>query len=223
MTATGRLNAASQLPWFVAARLLAALGGGLYLLKATLLATGGVPGPLSQPNMPPVIDVGFILAYALVGAAGLAHALRARSLTDRMAIGLVLAAMLGILLDVSGITALPWVIPGLVLLVAAVVTYALRNTSERREAPGTTRALGRVAAGIGLLVQALVGVSFLPFGLGVPAYGMLALYVVWGLMLALAFRVRRTHPWAVLAIPPVTFALMYRLVLLGGEMLGWAA
>ncbi len=222
MQAPRRLDATPRSPQVVAARLLAAVGGGLSLLKAIALIARGVPGPVSPPTIPPIIDAGFILAYALVGAAGLGAALAWRA-GDGRAGRLALAGALGLLLDASGITAAPWVLPGVALLAAAGVAYATGETGGRRERSGPLRAAARLAVGLGLLAQVAVAVPFLAIGLAVPGYGVLGLYAVWGLMLALALRVRAPHPWLVPAIPPVTFAVIYRLLLLGGEIFGWTA
>lgn len=80
-----------------------------------------------------------------------------------------------------------------------------------------------MAAGAGLVAPLLLIIPFLAIGLIVPPYGVLALYAIWGLMLALALRVRQSYPWLVPAIPPVTLAMMVGLLFLGGELLGWNA
>ena len=222
MQAFRRLDATPRSPQVVAERLLAAIGGGLSLLKAIALIARGVPGPVSPPTIPPIVDAGFILAYALVGTAGLGVAFAWGAGAGRAA-RLALAGLLALLLDASGITAAPWVLPGVALLAAGGLASTLGGADEGRELSGPLRAASWIAVGGGLLIQVAIGGPLLVVGLAVPGYGVLGLYAVWGLLLALALRIRRTHPWLVPAIPPVTFAVIYRLLLLGGEVFGWTA
>lgn len=86
--------------------------------------------------------------------------------------------------------------------------------------PGWTRAV----AWLGIVLHLLVGAfPYSITGLLVPVEGVVALWVVWALLLWLAFRLVRRRPVLVPAVPAVALVVWWTVVTLGDLLLGWTA
>jgi hypothetical protein len=212
-------------PWLTVGALLSGVGGALYLLKAWPFAMDAlrVVGFMSFLDTPQVLQVASAAVIGALGVIGIGAALQSRSQPRQAIAGAALAGMVGLLLDTSGALAPPRLIPGLLLLAAAAMIYSLRDTPDGRTVTTFTYMLAQVVFGVALLAHGVLALYFVPFGLGVPPQGMAMLYIIWGGMLALAWRLRREYPWLTLAIPPITFLLIYRLLLLAERLFAWTA
>lgn len=202
-----------------AVRLFGAIGGGLCLLTAGVLLTGGVPGVVSPPNIPWLADMGFVLAYAVIGAVALAAAAQAGRDHVRAAGSFGMAGLFALTLDATDVPASPRAIPGVLLVAAACTALTLRGERTVGASFGLGRMLAWAAAGVGLVAQVLLGVFIITAtGLVAPWWLMLILLAVWGLQFVLALWLLRMQPWLVLVIPPITFAVVFRLLLFVDEL-----
>lgn len=200
--------------WF--GGLLALVGGSVQALKV-LVAFKPV-GALA---------VGFMLVEGTLGVAAMVAA--TRMLSGGRGRWLVAASGLAmVLLDAGGGGAPPRVLPGLVVLAGGLVaSAALAGTPVASPAvaglPRGERVLRSALAGLGVGGQFLVAVPFLAVGLAAPPWAVAVLFIVWGALTALALRLYRSRSPLTLLLPPVTFALMYGLLLTGGSVLDWTA
>jgi hypothetical protein len=109
-------------------------------------------------------------------------------------------------------------------MIAAGVAYALGVRALRwYRLSGYAYVTEQTPALVGLVTHVIAAVLFLPVGLMVPLWGMAVLYILWWLALRAMRWCRTRYPLLVPAIPPLTFWVMYRLVLLGGEVFSWTA
>jgi hypothetical protein len=197
----------------VVGTLLSVAGGVACLVKAWLLYSQDLPWPGgSRPSFGAGI-------YVLLGVVGIVTAWVARLHSGRAAQAQALAGLVAIVFDLRA-ALVPRIIPGLLLLGAATVTFAYRRTTEPHEAASE---LDQWSVGVGLLAHAVVGGLFAAVGLGVPAWAVSAVYVIWASTLALALHLRHTRPRLVLAMPVIAFAAMYALVSMGPRLFGWSA
>lgn len=195
------------------------VGGAAQLLKAII----GYSGVSLQEGL-------FLSGQAALGLATLAAVLVWRR--DLCRAGGLLAAigLLAVLLDAGGGGAPPRVLPGVAILAGgllarfAVGGYPVGRPRQRHLVSSSVA--GRLAAAVGWLAvgaQLALILPFLAVGLGAPAWAVVVLYALWGAMLAVALRMRRAHPFSTLLVPPVTFGLMYWLLIAGGRVFDWMA
>jgi hypothetical protein len=192
-------------PWLLAATGLAGAGGAALLVKAGLAVAEGL--------------VAWSAVIALTGLAGLAAALLTRSRPGRAAASMTAVGVLALVDDLAGASVPPRVLPGAILLVAAAVVAGGDAPAAGRRVP----LLARMVAWAGLAGHGVVGVVLLPLGLVAPWWAVIALLVLWGLLLALALRLRRRRPWLVPFFPVTMAAIAAGLLDLGSTVLGWTA
>jgi hypothetical protein len=195
----------------VVGTLLAVAGGVACLVKAWLLYFEELSWPGGSR---PAVGAGI---YVVLGVVGIVAAWAARLHSGRAAQVLALAGLVAIVFALSA-TLVPRIIPGLLLLGAATMIFAHRRTVDPRQAASE---LDQWSVAVGLVAHAVVGVLFAAVGLGAPPWAVLAVYVIWASTLALALRLRHTHPRLVVAMPVVAFAAMFALVSLGPKLFGW--
>lgn len=153
--------------------------------------------------------------FALLGVVGLGAAWGAKLRSGRAAQVLALAGLVATVFSL-GANLVPRIIPGALLLGAAAMIFAHRRMTDPRAAASE---LDQWSVGVGLIAHAVVGGLFVAVGLVVPSWAVLAVYVIWASTLALALRLRHTHPRLVLAMPVVAFVTMFALVSLGSGCL----
>jgi len=76
---------------------------------------------------------------------------------------------------------------------------------------------------VGLALHAAVGFPYLVSGLVAPLYGVLFLWTLWAVLLAVALRVRVRRPAWTPVVPIVALGLWQGVMLLGDAVLGWVA
>ncbi len=89
----------------------------------------------------------------------------------------------------------------------------------RRNQPGGAR----VAAYMAIAIHLLLALPVLTLGIVAPGWAVILFYVGWGVLLAVAFQLLRTRPALVLAIPVVFVAVIYAILFLGENLLGFTA
>ena len=90
--------------------------------------------------------------------------------------------------------------------------------TERRHPVGAI-----VLGWVGLVGHLATAFLYLAAGLMAPLYGIVALWIVWLGLLALAVWLLRRHPVWTLAVPVASVLLFFGLMQLGGSLLGWTA
>jgi hypothetical protein len=95
----------------------------------------------------------------------------------------------------------------------------MARASESAARPVWTLVLGF----IGIAAHLVVGYLYLAAGLVTPLYGLIALWVVWAALLAVAIWMLRRHPLWILAVPLVALGILVGVTALGGALLGWSA
>ena len=81
--------------------------------------------------------------------------------------------------------------------------------------------VGRLLVIAGLTLHLLLVVPIVPIGLVAPAQGMLAVHGAWLVGFAIAWRLRRSNPPLVLAVPFATAAVIAAVLWVGTTQLGW--
>lgn len=82
----------------------------------------------------------------------------------------------------------------------------------------------RVAAWLGLLLHAVVGVvPYAGSGLLAPTWGVALLWASWVLLLGAWVLLRRRRPWLAAAVPVVALAWWLAVVTIGDLAAGWTA
>ena len=196
----------------VVGTMLAITAGAACFVKAWLLYFGELSWPSGSR---PAVGAGI---YMLLGVVGIVAAWGAGRHSGRAAQALALAGLIAIVFDL-GATLLPRIIPGLLLLGAAVITFGHRRATDPRRAASE---LDQWSVGVGLVAHAVVGVLFAAVGLGAPLWGVLSVYVIWTSTLVLALHLRHTRPRLVLAMPVFAFTAMFALVSMGSRLFGWS-
>ena len=82
----------------------------------------------------------------------------------------------------------------------------------------------RAGEWVGIGLQIAVGVfPYGASGLVAPPAGLLLLFLVWAVMLLVAWRWRPANPWAVLLIPLLSVGLWFAIISLGEAIFDWTA
>lgn len=167
------------------------------------------------------------------------------SLTRRTWISVALGVLAFVLYaaDLLGLKPPPRILPSVVLAVAAVVvgvtprragqghpTGAEHATDPAHPSPGVTRAtatapgmppVARVMTITGFVLLLLLLVPVVPIGLVAPGLGILTIHGIWLVGFIVAWRLRRSNPPVVLAVPFVAAALIAATLWVGTTLLGW--
>jgi hypothetical protein len=80
----------------------------------------------------------------------------------------------------------------------------------------------RIAGYAGVAVHLILAV--LPFsasGLVAPLWAVILLWVVWGALLVVAWRLLQRRPLMVLAVPVVALLIWFAVLTIGQQLLGW--
>lgn len=80
-----------------------------------------------------------------------------------------------------------------------------------------------MAAYVGIAIHALLALPLITLGLVAPRWAVILFYVIWGVLLAVAFQLLRVRPAVVLAIPVAFVAVVFAILFLGDALLGWTA
>jgi hypothetical protein len=165
-----------------------------------------------------------VLVVAVVGAASAGLAPRAPRAAGTLAATATIGAVLADLLP----TAPPRYLAVLPLAATTVLLLAPGTAPDAGTAYRPARHRGfpawAVAVGwVGIVLHLLVGFPFLVSGLVAPGYGVIALWVVWAVLLAVALRVRARRPVWTPAVPVAAFGLWQGAIAAGGAWLGWQA
>lgn len=148
----------------------------------------------------------------------MAHNVRSAVSTHRRAVAATLATAAAVLYlaDLTGLKPPPRILPSVLLAVAAVAVGV-----QPRPAPVTVTRGDRVMAGVGLALQGALFVPILPIGLVAPGAGVIVVHGTWLAGTITAWRLRRTNPRVVLALPFLTAAALTGIVWFGTTQLGW--
>lgn len=197
--------------------------GGPTWLRGVGIAVA-VLGALVQmfKPLPAVVDHGLVAAVEFLPGLGGLVAVLSLLRSRRSGTAVAVLGVLAILLDADGGGSRPRVIPGLVMVLGAV----LADAGLRRSATTGDGALGlivQLVGWLGVLAQLPVAFAFLAVGLAAPAWAVAVLFLLWGLLLAFTLHVRRTLPLLTPLVPVVTFGLLYGLLLTGGRLFHWMA
>ena len=135
--------------------------------------------------------------------------------------------------DLLGLKPPPRILPSVALAIAAVVIGVTprradpaRPTDDPQSA-GPTQATPATSAGaramtiIGFVLLVLLLIPIVPIGLVAPGFGVMVIHGIWLVGFIAAWRLRRSNPPAVLAIPFVAAALIAGTLWLGTSVLGW--
>lgn len=173
-----------------------------------LLAAAGTAALVAQAVIGSALAVPLALA---IGAAALAAtALRDGSSRALVAGGFALG-IASFLADLALGAGPPRSIPGALLCAAGAAAAAPATVTPN------------VWVVLACVLQAAVAVPFLAIGLVAPGWAVAVVFVLWGTALALLLRVGASRPPLALAVPPLTFAVLLGMILLGGTIFGWQA
>ncbi len=209
----------------------AAAAGGALLAYRAVRTFGADPYGTLEPAAG--VAVG-LLALTAFATALMAARLSPRA-SPRRAGALGVVTLIGAVLVDWLPVAPPRLIHLLPLSVAAgllLVATPAASTGTGPEGSGATTTLaGPPAAGrrwaaigwVGLALHVAVGVPYLVSGLVAPLYGVLLLWIVWGLLLVVLLRVHAGRPAWALVVPFAALATWYAVLHLGGAALGWQA
>lgn len=138
--------------------------------------------------------------------------------TRRRAIVWTLAVLAVVLYlgDLTGLKPPPRILPSVLLGGAAV----LIGVQPRQPTHPLSRGQ-RAMAVVGLVLQVLLLVPIVPIGLVAPGEGVLVIHGLWLVAFITAWRLRRSRPGVVLAIPFVTAAVLAGILRFGEAVLGW--
>lgn len=159
---------------------------------------------------------------ALLALAGVGLAVR-HPYRGSMVLGL--AGIGSFLSDMAGLSTPPRMIPGGLMLLSAILTFALHG-EEAKQAPSPTGhphwlpVLVNVA-----LVLHIVGGGFVGLGAGLvaPPLGVLTGWLIWAAVLFAGLRLRKSKPVLALITPFVGLSAWFLLLTIGGTFLGWTA
>jgi len=188
-----------------------AAGAVITLGKAALVAAGALswwPGGESATGA---------AILSLIGASGLAAAMRLRVAPVGAGQAGAVAGLLSLLLDFFGGHVLARSIAGVMMVAGSVIALSAVDLAVGNIAVG-----GRWQVWAGLAVNVLFALAFLPMGLVVPVWAMFLLYAIWLIFILGMLKLRDSLPWLLLASPAAALLIVGSLVFLGGSLLNWA-
>jgi hypothetical protein len=167
-----------------------------------------------------VIADGLVSFLALLGAGLMIKDPRVGS------ISLAAAAAMSILSDMIGLSTVPRIVPGGLMILSAAITFALRKEESKEhlappaEQPHWLPILVNIALGLHVFGAGFIGLGA---GLVAPPLGVLAGWALWAAILYAGIRLRKSKPWLALATPFAGIAAWFLLLSAGGAFLGWSA
>jgi hypothetical protein len=206
-------------PSSLVALLLGAIGATLEVAAFAAYLARGDPPSAPRPTFLVIID-GLIAALALAGAGATIK----RPQTG--AVALAGAGVASFLSDMAGLSTPPRMIPGGLMILSAVMTFALRKEHARHPAetvhadPQWLRVLVNVAIALHVIGAGFIGLGA---GLVAPPGGVLLGWLIWAAILFAGLRLRRSRPWLALATPFAGVGAWFALLTFGGAVLGWTA
>jgi hypothetical protein len=206
-------------PSSLLALVLGAVGATLEAAAFAAYLVRGDPPSAPSPTFLVILD-GVIAALALAGAG-----LTIKS-PQTGALALAGAGVASFLSDMAGLSTPPRMIPGGLMILSAVMTFALRKEHARHPAervsadPGWLRALVNVAIALHVIGAGFIGLGA---GLVAPPLGVLTGWLIWAAILFAGLRLRRSRPWLALATPFAGVGAWFALLTFGGAVLGWTA
>jgi hypothetical protein len=213
--ADSKLTAPSSL----IALVVGAVGATLETVAFVAYLVRGHAASAPRPGILAVAD-GVIAALALAGTG-----LTIKS-PQRGAVVLAVAGVASFLSDLTGLSTPPRMIPGGLMILSAVMTFALSKEHARHPAetvhadPQWLRVVVNVAIALHVIGAGFIGLGA---GLVAPPVGVLVGWVIWAAILFVGLRLRRPRPWLALITPFAGVGAWYSLLLLGGAVFGWTA